>query len=334
MMDCTTALPVSAFYSTNLGTIVNSYKRMGERISRSLGAPMVNIEIHQDQLNENIAIACEMFTKFAGYTRENLVFNSDLYEPNKGLRMDVLFSTSKDFNGPIKVRNIPDDIRALYTLGKMIIGDPEKPYVYQVFNPDDPSEISILNSYDYLCKDYRKVIAVTDFEEGSTTGVNTLFTIEQSMAQQTYFSYSMGNYGFDLVSWYVLKNWLDTREKVLALRRAISFNERTQYMTMTPSPGMGSSTQFYGVVSCYVERPLQDIIREPWVYQYALALSKIVVGNNRGKYTNMQLFGGGSINYNDILSQGLQEKTALEEKLYSGASPGFGDAEPVDFFVG
>jgi len=334
MMDCTTALPASAFYSTNLGTIVNSYKRLGERISRSLGAPMVNIEIHQDQLNENIAIACEMFTKFAGYTRENLVFNSDLYEPNKGLRLDVLFSTTKSFNGPIKVKNIPDDVRALYSLGKMIIGDPERPYVYQVFDPNDASEVSILNSYDYLVKDYRKVIAVTDFEEGSTTGVNTLFTIEQTLAQQTYFSYSMGNYGFDLVSWYVLKNWLDTREKVLALQRAISFNERTQYMTMTPSPGMGSSTQFYGVVSCYVERPLQDIIREQWVYQYALALSKIVVGNNRGKYNNMQLFGGGSINYNDLLSQGLQEKTALEEKLYMGASPGFGDAEPVDFFVG
>lgn len=334
MMDCTTSLPTSAFYSTNLGTIVNSYKRMGERISRSLGAPMVNIEIHQDQLNENIAIACELFTKFAGYTREYLVFNSDLYEKNKGIRLDVLFSLSQDFDAQVKVKNIPEDVRALYSLGKMIIGDPEKPYVYQVFNPDDPSEISVLNDYDYLVKDYRKVIAVTDFEEGSTTGVNTLFTIEQSMAQQTYFSYSMGNYGFDLVSWYVLKNWLDTREKVLSLRRDVSFNDRTQYLRITPQPNMGSSTQFYGIVACFVERPLQDIIKEPWVYQYALALSKIVVGNNRGKYTNMQLFGGGSINFNDILSQGLQEKAALEEKLYLGASPGLGDAEPVDFFVG
>lgn len=333
-MDCSTSLPVSAFYSTNLGTIVNSYKRMGERISRSLGAPMVNIEIHQDQLNENIAIACELFTKFAGYTREYLMFNSDLYEKNKGIRLDVLFSVSKDFSEPIKVKNIPDDVRALYTLGKMMIGDPEKPYVYQVGNPNDPSEISILNSYDYLVKDYRKVIAVTDFEEGSTTGVNTLFTIEQTMAQQTYFAYSMGNYGFDLISWYVLKNWLETREKVLALKRDVSFNDRTQYLKITPQPNMGSSTQFYGIVACFVERPLQDIIREPWVYQYALALSKIVVGNNRGKYTNMQLFGGGSINFNDILSQGLEEKKALEDRLYSGASPGLGDAEPVDFFVG
>lgn len=334
MMDCTTSLPTSAFYSTNLGTIVDTYTRMGQRISRSLGAPMVSIEIHQDQLNENIAIACEMFTKFAGYTREFLVFNSDLYEKDKGIRLDALFSISKSFNARLTMKGVPDDIRAAYTIAKMIIGDPNKPYVYQVSDPNDPETLQLLNSYDYLVRDYRKVIAVLDFEEGSSTGVNTLFTIEQTLAQQTYFSYSMGNYGFDLISWYVLKNWLDTREKVLALRRSVMFDERTQYMRMVPQPKQASSSQFYGVVACYVERPLQDIIKEPWVYQYALALSKIVVGNNRGKYQGVALFGGGSINYNDILSQGLEEKKTLEERLYTGATPGLGDAEPVDFFVG
>jgi hypothetical protein len=307
---------------------------MGQRISRSLGAPMVNIEIHQDQLNENIAIACELFTKFAGYTREYLVFNSDLYEPGKGIRLDVLFSLSKDFNARLTFKNVPEDVRAAYSIGKMVIGDPDAPYIYQIPGDVDENSLKLLNSYDYLVKDYRKVISVLDFEEGSTTGVNTLFTIEQTMAQQTYFSYSMGNYGFDLISWYVLKNWLDTREKVLALRRDVSFDERTQYMRMTPAPDLNSSTQFYGVVACYVERTLQDIVKEPWVYQYALALSKIVVGNNRGKYGNMQLYGGGSINYNDLLSQGIEEKRTLEERLYNGASPGLGDADPVSFFVG
>ena len=76
-----------------------------------------------------------------------------------------------------------------------------------------------------------------DFEEGSTTGINTLFTLEQTLAQQTYFSYALGNYGFDLVSWYTLKEWLDTREKVLATRRDLKFDPRTQYMQMYPQPG-------------------------------------------------------------------------------------------------
>ena len=31
---------------------------------------------------------------------------------------------------------------------------------------------------------------------------------------------------------------------------------------------------FYGIVSCYVERPVRDLIKELWVYQYSLALCK------------------------------------------------------------
>ena len=58
----------------------------------TLGAPLINIEIHDNQLYDNIAIACEWFTKFAGFTEEFLVFDASLYEKGKGVRMDKLFS--------------------------------------------------------------------------------------------------------------------------------------------------------------------------------------------------------------------------------------------------
>jgi hypothetical protein len=316
---------------------MNSYERVGQRVCRTLGAPMINLEIHEDQLNEFISIAAEMFTRFAGYTREYLVFDSDLYEKDKGIRLDVLFSLSRDFNSRLEIENPNKDISKAYSIGKMVIGDPNSPWIYQVAKQNSVGKevLDLMNSYDYLMDSYRKVISVTDFEEGSTTGVNTLFTIEQTMAQQTYFSYSMGNYGFDLISWYVLKNWLETREKTLALRRDIQFDDRTQYMRITPQPKMGSSpSRFYGAVSCYVERPLSDIIKEPWVYQYATALTKIAIGNVRGKYTGTALFGGGIINYNDLLSQGLKEKDTLEQLLYTGASAGMGSSEPILMMVG
>lgn len=309
---------------------MDSYERVGQRICRALGAPMISLEIHEDQLNEFISIAAEMFTKYAGYTREYLVFDSDLYEKDKGIRLDVLFSLTRDFNARLEMENVSKDIQKAYSIGKAIIGDPNSPWIYQVGDRLNPGTLQLMNSYDYLMDNYRKVIAVTEFEEGSTTGVNTLFTIEQTMAQQTYFSYAMGNYGFDLISWYVLKNWLETREKVLALRRDIQFDERTQYMRITPQPKMGSSpSRFYGAISCYVERPLTDIIKEPWVYQYAQALTKIAIGNIRGKYNNVQLFGGGTINFNNLLDQGLKEKDTLEKQLFEGASSGFGDSEPI-----
>mgnify|MGYP003148591147 FL=1 len=344
VIDCSAAQPLSAFYSTNLNNAISGYNRLGERISRSLGAPLVNVEIHQDQLYENISIAIEMFTKFAGYTREYLVFSSNLYERGAGIRLDVLFSanrgeslaTTEDkklnpgFNYRYKEK-FGKQFAPLYGIGKEIIGQAANPYIFQVGNQLKPDQLELNQSYDYLLDEYRKVLSVRGFEEGSSDGVNTLFTIEQTLAQQTYFSYSMGNYGFDLISWYVLKNWLDTREKMLALRKAINFNERTQYMQMYPEPK--EDEEFWGSIECYVEKPIMWVVKEEWVYQYALALSKIVVGRVRGKYGNVQLFGGGVLNY-DLLEEGRQEKEELENKLYSGASPGMGDAEPTLFLVG
>ena len=110
------------------------------------------------------------------------------------------------------------------------------------------SEQPINKMFDYDLMDYRRVVSVTDFEEGSTSGINTLFTIEQTLAQQTYFSYAMGNYGFDLVSWYALKEWLELREKLLSTRRSFSFDDRTQYLRLYPEPN--GSTRFYGAIAC------------------------------------------------------------------------------------
>ena len=378
--------PISAFQSTNLSSKITSFDRLSDRILRSLGYPYINVEVHRDQLYENISIASEMFAKFAGYTREYMVFNSDMYVKDYGMKLDALFTAkvsdtfaqqiqnknanpqyskyiNNDSNVFIATSSIPGTyFTSMSSISATLIGGTSANQVIdstiynyitnqnatlkQYFTQSVQTSITLLgdavqntgvgflNSFDYDVMDYRKVIAVVDFEEGSTTGINTLFTIEQTLAQQTYFSYAMGNYGFDLISWYVLKDWLKMREKLLATKPSYDFDDRTQILRLYPQPksSRDSSTQYYGVIQCYVERPLKDIIKEQWVYQYSLALTKIVLGRIRGKFSGTTLFGGGTINA-DMLNEGLKEKEELETKLYEGA-PGFGDAEPPMFFVG
>lgn len=376
--------PLSAFLSTNLNNRIETYDRLGDRIKRALGYPLVSLEIHSDQLRENIQIAVEYFTKYAGYTQEFLIFDSNLYEMDKGIRLDLLYTlantdldtTAKKIAGtnplgpdgsfygetpetifvnttPIlssqfassttlsgsfpegisrfelvdhtlydSITSFDQSLSASFTENKRktltLQGSSSEATTYQ-------------NVFDYDIMDYRKVVDVTDFEEGSTTGINTLFTLEQTLAQQTYFSYALGNYGFDLVSWYTLKEWLDTREKVLAIRKDIKFDPRTQYLQLFPQPKQNS--RYYGVVSCYVERPIRDVIKEQWVYEYALALSMITIGRVRGKFGNVSLLGGGALNY-DLLQDGQARKAELEAKLLEGASPGMGDGDPAMFFIG
>ena len=404
MSKCEIA-PISGFQSTNLNSKIDNFNRLSDRILRTLGYPFANVEIHRDQLFENISISLEYFSKFAGYTKEYLIFDSNLYQKDYGIKIDDLFTLqgsdtfkeqkeldtpNKDFTKEIvkdtvfvATSSIPgslflsssalsstfydnitgsftsisandiftsdfyneltkfSDIESLSSLGlsDLFIEKIQQGFTVQgsLTSADGRNNTtnSFINSFDYDIMDYRKVIAVTDFEEGSTTGINTLFTIEQTLAQQTYFSYAMGNYGFDLVSWYTLKNWLETREKLLATRRSYTFDERTQILRMFPQPNSNiSNVRFYGVLACYVERPIRDILKELWVYQYSLALTKMAVANIRGKYGAVQLFGGGSLNSSDLMSQGLSEKEALEQQLMSGAAPGQGDADPPLFFVG
>jgi hypothetical protein len=325
----TETLPVSSFYSTNLNPRVKTYGTLSTRIAHALGYPHINIEAHQNQVYENISIACEMFSKYAGYTKEYLVFDSTLYEAGKGIQVDTMLSLTPRLNtDSVKVDKSVNE----YRIGNMIIGKHLNNFKIGANLDEWDTEIEIPEGWDDLLDDYRRVTDVFAFEEGSTSGINTLFTIEQTLAQQTYFSYAMGNFGFDLTSWYVLKDWLDMREKLLSVKRYFDFNERTQRLHLIPEP-QTTDTDFYGAIGCYVEKPVRDLVKEQWVYQYSLALTKINISRIRGKYAGTALFGGGAPNYNELLTEGNQEKQMLENELYTGA-PGFGDAAPPMFFVG
>ena len=433
-------------YSTYLANQVSTYQRLADRISYALGWPIVNLELHGNQIYTNIAQSVEFFSKYAGYTEEHLVFDSDKYTRGKGLDIAELLTITPEltatYESTIEVttrtttevatttaKNFDADSEGTFiSLFEFNVGDAAvdpSEYTFTVTLADSNAQVSkalviavsgdtgnnqsadvsltqygdvfttsteifevssipglsseqvdgsytnsvsvgivlgsemtkagsvnanrnsvstdatttqqltsqkpIIGNFDDLTRQKRKVIDVYSHNEASSDSLNTLFTIEQTLAQQTYFSYAMGNYGFDLVSWYILKQWLETREKMLSTKRYFTFNERTQHLNLIPEPKTGE--RFYGCVSCYVEKPIRDIIKEPWVFQYALALTKITLGRVRGKFGNAQLFGGTNLD-TSILQEGLQEKKELEEMMTTGGSTGFGDGAPPMFFVG
>jgi hypothetical protein len=279
---------------THLNPKIKTYSLLIDRIKRTLGWPNININICDENIVTYIDQAMEYYTKYAGYTEEYLMFSTNLYKRGIGIRLDELFSTT------------PEMRNGTYTK-------------------------TASASFDYDLQDYRKVIDVFSFEQGEGVGINTLFTLEQAMVQQTYYGYMLGNTGFDLITWEVLKGWLDTRKKVLAQTPLIRFDNRTQIMRIIPEPYNGQ--QYVGVVGCYVERPVKDLIAEPWVVEYTTALTSIALGRIYGKFTNMSLpIGGGSINYGDLLQYGLKRKEELEKELYTGY--GLAETAPPSFFVG
>ncbi len=278
--------------STALNPKIEAYSDVIKRVKIMIGAPTMNIDACDEVISDFVDTSLELYTKYAGYTEEFLVFNTIIYKRGVGIHMDQLFTSSPEM------------------------------FTTNWFNAS--------SSFDYDLKDYRKVIDVWSFEQGEASGVNTLFTLEQSMAQQTYFSYMLGGAGFDLVTWDILKGWLDTRQKVLGQIPYIRFDSKSQILRILPEPMINQN--FYCVVGCYVENAIKDLISEPWVYMYVLALLKIHIGHVRGRFGSQTLFGGGTLNYNDIMSQGLKEKEELEKQIITGY--GFADVEPARFFLG
>ena len=283
-------LPTSFRGSTTLNPSITSYDALALRVRRLLGAPLVQVEVSDEQLYENINISIEYFTKYAGYTEEYLVFNSNLYKKGVGIKVDQLINTT--------------------------------PETYS-------SQVSGLSAgYDYDINSYRRVVDCFSFDQGESTGINTLFTLEQAMAQQIYSSYMIGNFGFDLISWEILKGFIDTRNKVLSLTPYFRFNAQEQVLQLIPEPTEDNS--YIGIVGCYLERPIKNLVSERWVQKYTTALTKITVGTVRGKFSNTGLFGGGTVNYNDFLQQGIKERDELEQELKEQHL----EVPPAAFFIG
>jgi hypothetical protein len=291
-------LPNSFHGSTTFGSKIKSYDALAQRVRRALGEPLIQIEISSEQIYELIDISIEYFTKFAGTTEEFLIFRSDLYIPRVGLPIGRLLNIS--------------------------------PEMYNQENPDSTTS-SLSAGYDFDLGDYRKVVDVYSYAEGNNTGVNTLFTIENTIAQQAYFGQLLGNVGYDLVTWQALKTWLDTRDKVLALTPYLRFDPDTQMLKLIPEPAQsGGGSTYFGLVGCRVQKPLKYLISQLWVYRYTLAQTKIAVAHIRGKFTGTNLFGGQTVNYSDLMNQGTKEKDELEKELFTDQI----DRDPIRFFVG
>lgn len=195
----------------------------------------------------------------------------------------------------------------------------------------DRDHIQYNKMFDYDIMDYRKVVSVVNYSESGVSSITSLYNFDTSLAQQFFYTNQFNHRSFGLTTWYALHEWRNLYEKMLAVKRGWHFNKDTQYLTLTPQPRMGE--RFFGIVECWVEKPLKDVLKEPWVFDYALAVCKEMLGRVRSKWgDNVSMLGGGSLTGNALAQQGVTKQKELLDELIKNQA--YGAMHKPRFFIG
>ena len=215
---------------------------------------------------------------------------------------------------------------AVFTIG----GEKQEIYTDGEFGKERES-IQYNKMFDYDIMDYRKVVSVVNYSESGVSSITSLYNFDTSLAQQFFYTNQFNHRSFGLTTWYALHEWRNLYEKMLAVKRGWHFNKDTQYLTLTPQPRMGE--RFFGIVECWVEKPLKDVLKEPWVFDYALAIVKEMLGRVRSKWgDSVSMLGGGSLTGNALAQEGIAKQKELLDELIKNQA--YGAMSKPRFFMG
>lgn len=153
---------------------------------------------------------------------------------------------------------------------------------------------------------------------------NELFTVQNLMKMEGMFD-PIHTPSFTLLSWYAVKNYIKDLERFSGPEFNWKYVYGSNKLILNPSP----SKQQYLLLQSYMvddndiefdeekQEYIEPILNESWIFEYSVALAKIILGRIRSKFESFQSIGneGISLDGSDLLSEGKEAKQKLEEEL-------------------
>lgn len=183
----------------------------------------------------------------------------------------------------------------------------------------DPSVVPIPATGILLPDD---VVGINDayINNANTAGINTLFTEENFLYSQGYYNFR----NFDLISWVVLQNWLETKNMVLGQHLSYNYNKYSNIIVFTPSRLRGRV-----ILDVTVRTPVDCLWNEQWIRRYVVNEMSIRISRIRSKHGNTALLGGGTLS--TIITEEAYELKRKE--LVDEAKSGGDFSDPISFWV-
>lgn len=186
----------------------------------------------------------------------------------------------------------------------------------------------------------RKVLGVFAVDPASQSGYfggggDLLFNFDYALLAST-FGYdlqgtrtSLGRQGYDLLTYHMARSFVEHSKKMLRYV-SYTFDPKTQFLKIIPEPSwramgttnsdccasekIGTGTQCY-IMGVYVEPPIQELLSEYFVREWVLARAQYTLAKIRGKFANIQLYGGVTISGDALATEAKDRMDQLLKEL-------------------
>jgi hypothetical protein len=174
------------------------------------------------------------------------------------------------------------------------------------------------------------IASTVDFDLFNTNdGLNVLFSETHNILWRDFVLH--GNYpggpgdangeGMVLAGYNVMTNYLEDVKDTFSLMYHAQYSDARQEFLLTPTPKENGT----GLLTVYRKETAENLYNNHIVKNLCIAESKILWGHILGKYS-MTLPSGGTINGQDIKSDGKEEKEKIMEQIRM-------ESEPPMFFI-
>lgn len=180
--------------------------------------------------------------------------------------------------------------------------------------------------------------------DGITSGINTLFTIENFLYNQGMYEAMLSTHSnaYTMVSYHIARDFLDMIRRYTPDIYNWKYHRYTNQLEIQPAPSSGNALSItysdgttgtidspgFVLVKAYMMEEASydnwaagdtdtDFYTSTWMLDYATALCKITLGMIRRKFANFGSIGnmGISLDGDSLVSEGKEEKERLDESL-------------------
>jgi hypothetical protein len=309
---------------------------------RRLGAPVIDINIDEDQIEDRIDEALLYFRDyhFDGIERVYLKYQitashlvAETAHAGSLTRGDTLTGLSSgatgyayDKSADNKIIRFRSTSTQKFTKGEVVqVGD-DTSNTFEILNSD--SAVFTGDVDNHYLNIGTKVISVTNIipQESSTIGGNLggMFDFQYQFALNNMFNLA----STDLITYQIYKQYISQWEFMFRGTKGIRFNRKTDRIYLDVQDWVVDQWIIIEAWSALDPNIYTEIYSDEFVREYAFNLIKMQWGANLKKFSGIQLPGGVTLNGQQIYDEAIADLEKLRERVRKEFEL------PPDFFVG